>query len=93
MRAAMQSEALFSLAPNVEDIAVGQIVSGEYGQAEVLDVEISKWRFSEKPKCRLTFRDIESGETYARSYFPWWPIENNHANIVEFSSKPTEAQS
>ncbi|GLU58599.1 hypothetical protein [Paenarthrobacter ureafaciens] len=73
------------VAPNVEDIAIGQVVEGEYGPATLLSVEVSKWRFSEKPKHRLTFHDHNSGEEYIRSYFPWSPIKNNHAFEAVFS--------
>jgi len=73
------------VAPNVDEMAVGEWVEGEYGPATVVDIEVGKWRFSEKPKHRLTFLDHTSGEEYARSYFPWSPIKNNHAYEARFT--------
>lgn len=73
------------VAPNVEDITIGQVVEGEYGPATLLSAEVSKWRFSDKPKHRLTFMDHTSGEEYTRSYFPWSPIKNNRAFEAVFS--------
>jgi hypothetical protein len=74
------------VAPNVGDMAAGQVVEGEYGPAEILHIEVSKWRFSEKPKHRLTFRDSDSGEEYTRGYFPWSPIRYNHAYEARFTA-------
>lgn len=67
-------------------MAIGEWVEGEHGPATVTDIEVSKWRFSEKPKHRVTFLDHSSGEEYTRSYFPWSPIKNNHAYEARFST-------
>ncbi len=64
----------------------GQLVDGEYGPATVLRIEVSRWRFSEKAKHILTFRDHESGEEYTRSYFPRSPLKNNHAYEARFTA-------
>ena len=63
--------------PNVEDLTVGQVVCTEYGPATLKGIDVSKWRFSEKPKHRLTFQDNESGYEYTRSYFPDAPLIHN----------------
>lgn len=78
----MSEDTLFDLpeiAPNVGDMEVGQWVDGEYGSATVLNIEVGRWRFSEKTKHILTLLDHASAEEYTRSYFPWSPIKNNHA--------------
>lgn len=65
------------VAPNVGDMTVGQTVVTEYGPSVILAVEVGKWRFSDKAKHRLTFRELDSGEEYARSYFPAAPLIHN----------------
>lgn len=62
--------------PNVEALAVGDEVLTEYGPGVILSIEVSKWRFSEKPKHRLTFR-LATGENYSRSYHPAAPLIHN----------------
>lgn len=82
---------LFVTAPNVGDLEVGQWVEGEYGPATVLHIEVSTWRFSEKPKHRVTFIDHASGEEYTRGYFPWSPVEDNHAYEARFNGQAVVA--
>ena len=75
------------IAQNVGEMEVGQWVAGEYGAATVLHIEVSKWRFSEKPKHIVTLLDHSSGEEYTRGYFPWSPIKNNHAYEAKFNGQ------
>lgn len=90
---AVAVEPLFSLAaPNVGEMEAGQVVEGEYGPATILSIEVGRWRFSEKPKHLLTFRDHYSGEEFVRSYFPWSPIKNNHAYEARFTAPHVNPQ-
>lgn len=68
----------------VGQLAVGMEVDAPNGPAEITGIEDSRWRFSLKPKRRITFRDLASGACYGRSYFTDAPLHNNpethHAN-------------
>lgn len=68
----------------VGKLAVGMEVNGPHGPAEIVGIEDSRWRFSLKPKRKLTFRDLASGANYGRAYFVDAPLHNNqethHAN-------------
>ena len=81
------------VAPNVGEMTVGEWIDGEYGRATVMDIEVGKWRFSEKPKHIMTFMDHASGEEYTRGYFPWSPIKNNHAYEAVFTAPHDECES
>lgn len=82
-------EAQYATSPNVGELKVGDHVDGEYGPAVILRIEVSKWRFSEKPKHTLTFLDCESTQEYARGYFPWSPIKDNLAYEAVFTPPNT----